>query len=586
MTDRSLETGQVRAGSRWPVGSWLKRLRWPSPLLLLACAILACIGLLTQPLVLPLGPMYWDLTVYLDGARRIADGQEPLIDFFTPVGPLGYWLFAWLDGLFPQGQPLLIAQWSLLLVTAPPLALVLRDLDKRSRATALALLGPYLVFQLLPVNVEHYSFFPGFDGYGIYNRQVSITLYVLVAALVFLRDRRLLTGVLVWTMLALLLIKVTGFLAGGLICAFALLAGRIDARQAGIAAALACLPLLVLEIASGMVSAYVASIVELISMNAGGILPRFLQAGSLHLDIVGAAALLIAALLILTRTQLRAAIVGFARAPGFAASRGLLDCEPFWLAVTLFAGLFFETQNTGGQAFIFIWPVLLLILTNWLGGGRRGAVLVLALVAATAIPPLETVLQRAARTMLAQTGYSDLPHSALGKLGQVSQHRDVIARAQAMQAIYASDRPTFEAIAAKGMLPSQSLYSELDFQAGWLLAIDAGIAAIRAYEAQHGVRFETIVNLNFANAFPYLMERSAVRHIAIGADPFRAVPELDGETMAAVADADLILYPLCPVTVANEALRERYAPAMVGRHWIDLGPCWQGSVKADAGGRQ
>lgn len=585
MTDSSLETGQVRAGSRWPVRSWLKRLRWPSPLLVLACAILVCVGLLTQPLVLPLGPMYWDLTVYLDAAKRIADGQQPLIDFFTPVGPLGYWLFAWLDGLFPPGQPLLIAQWSMLLVTAPPLVLILRDLDKRSRATAFALLGPYLVFQLLPVNVEHYSFFPGFDGYGIYNRQVSITLYVLVAALVFLRDRRLLTGVLVWTMLALLLIKITGFLAGGLICAFALLAGRIDARQAAIAALLAGLPLLALEISSGMVSAYVASIVELVSMNAGGILPRFLQAGSLHLDIVGAAALLILSLLVLGRAELGAAIAELAHRRSLAALHALLDREPFWLAVVLFAGLFFETQNTGGQAFIFIWPVLLAILTNWFGSGRRRAIIVLALVAATAIPPLETVLQRAARTVLAQTGYIDLPHSALGKLGQVSQHRDVMVRAQAMQAIYASDRPTFEAIAAKGMLPSQSLYSELDFQAGWLLAIDTGIAAIRAYEAQHGVRFETIVNLNFANAFPYLMDRGTVRHIAIGADPFRAVPELDGETMAAVADADLILYPLCPVTVANEALRDRYAPAMVGRRWIDLGPCWRGSVKADVGAR-
>lgn len=581
MTDGSLEAGQVGAGSRWSAGSWLRRLRAPSPLLLLACAVLACIGLLTQPLALPLGPMYWDLVVYLDAANRIADGQQPLVDFFAPVGPLGYWLFAWLDDLFPQAQPLLIAQWSTLLVTAPPMALILRDLDARSRPTALALLGPYLVFQILPVNVEHYSFFPGFDGFGIYNRQVSITLYVLVAALAFLRDRRLLVGVLVWTMLALLLIKVTGFLAGGLIGAFALMAGRIDGRQTAIAAVLACLPLLALELSGGMVSAYVESIVDLVSMNAGGILPRFLQAGSLHLDIVGAATLLILGLLVLGRAELGAAIVELARRRSLAALHALLDREPFWLAVVLFAGLFFETQNTGGQAFIFIWPVLLVILSNWLGSGRRSAVIVLALVAATAIPPLETVLQRAARTMLAQTGYSALPQTALGKLGQVSQHREVIARAQAMQEIYAADRPTFAAIAARGMLPSQSLYAELDFQAGWLLAIDSGIAAIRAHEAKIGSRFETIVSLNFANPFPYLMDRSAVRHIAIGADPFRAVPELDGETMAAIAGADLILYPQCPVTVANEALRERYAPAMVGRREIDLGPCWNGYVKAD-----
>lgn len=585
MTDGSLKAGGLGSGSRWPVRSWSRRLRWPSPLIVLACAVLTCIGLLMQPLTLPLGPMYWDLVVYLDAANRIADGQQPLIDFFAPVGPLGYWLFAWLDGLFPQGQPLLIAQWSTLLVTAPPMALILRDLDARSRATAFALLGPYLVFQLLPVNVEHYSFFPGFDGFGIYNRQVSITLYVFVAALIFLRDRRLLVAVLVWTMLALLLIKVTGFLAGGLIGAFALLAGRIDGRQTAIAAALACLPLLALELSGGMVSAYVESIVDLVSMNAGGILPRFLQAGSLHLDIVGAALLLILTLVVLGGAQLGEAVAGLARRRNLGSLHVLLDREPFWLAVVLFAGLSFETQNTGGQAFIFIWPVLLAILADWLGRGRRGSVLVLALVAATAIPPLETVLQRAARTALAQTGYLGLPHSALGKLGQVSQHREVIARAQAMQEIYASDRPTFEAIAARKILPSQSLYAELDFQAGWLLAVDAGIAAIRAHEAKTGTRFETIVSLNFANPFPYLMSRSAARHITVGADPFRAVPDLDAETMAAIADADLILYPRCPVTVANQALRERYLPAMVGRREIDLGPCWTGYVRVDGANR-
>jgi hypothetical protein len=64
--------------------------------------------------------MYWDLAPYLDAANRIAGGRLPLIGFFTPVGPLGYWLFAWLGELFTQSQPLLLAQWSIFLVTAPP----------------------------------------------------------------------------------------------------------------------------------------------------------------------------------------------------------------------------------------------------------------------------------------------------------------------------------------------------------------------------------------------------------------------------------------------------------------------------------
>ena len=44
-------------------------------------------------------------------------------------------------------------------------------------------------------------------------------------------------------------------------------------------------------------------------------------------------------------------------------------------------------------------------------------------------------------------------------------------------------------------------------------------------------------------------------------------------------EADLVLYPLCPVTVANEALRRIYAPVLTGRREIALGRCWKGYMK-------
>lgn len=589
MTDRQIggETGGIAGKAGLPAAlPRLVRVAAPLSVAVLAAAVLACGGLLLVPVTLPLGPMYWDLAIYLDGANRIASGQSPLIDFFTPVGPLGYWLFAGLDRIFPDSQPLLLAQWSTFVVTAPAMALILRDVEARSRPVALALLAPFLAFQILPINVENHSFFPGVDGYGVYNRQVSIVLYVLAAGLVWVRDRRVLTGVIVWTMLALLLIKVTGFLAGGLMVGFALLAGRIDLRQAMFAAAIACLPLIALELWSGLVSAYVASIATLLMLNAGGILPRFLQAASLHLDIVGASLALIACLAVLSRREIAAGADALLKRRDLRSFQALLDRDVFWLGVAVAAGLFFETQNTGGQAFIFAWPVLLTVVAAFAGSGRRGAFIVLALVAATAIPPLETVLQRAGRTLLAQINYVALPHSHLGRLGLVSQHRDVIERARTMRAIYAGHPATFQAISDQRLLPGPTLYSDLDFQAGWLMAIDEGVGAILAHEAREGVRFGTIMSLNFANPFPYLMNRTGVRHIAIGADPFRAVPEPDAEAVAAIADADLIVKPRCPVTVANEALHERYRAAMADRVEIALGPCWTGYVKTAVGLRR
>lgn len=556
--------------------AWLPNL----PLALLGIAILACALLLTLPLTLPLGPMYWDLVLYLDAANRIGDGQVPLIDFIAPVGPLGYWLFAGFDALFPRAHPLLLAQWCLFAVTAPAMAVILHKVGRPSRATALALLLPYLAFQILPINVEHYSFFPGTDGFGIYNRHVSIVLYVLVSGLVFLRGPAL-GAVIGWTLTALFLIKITGFLAGGLVTAFALAAGRIGWRPSALIAAAAGIGMFGLELSTGLVGAYLDSILALIAINAGGILPRFVQAASLHLDIVGAGTALGLALLWLDRRNIADAALALRREPSANGFVRLLDRDVAWLAVVLAAGLFFETQNTGGQAFIFIWPVLLMILSRWLGSGRRGALVVCGLVAATAIPPAETVLQRGARALMAQTGYSTLPNQHLGRLGLVSQHIDVMNRASAMLDIYAAYPATFQGFATREMLPGLQLYSELDFQASWLLAVDEGVSAILAHEQASGRRFETIMSLNFVNPFPAVMGRSAPRGIAIGADPFRAVPKPDDAEITLAREADLVLYPLCPVTVANEALRRIYAPVLTGRREIALGRCWKGYVRAD-----
>lgn len=129
---------------------------------------------------LTIGPSYWNVYQYYDAANRIFAGQVPGNDFFTPVGPLGYYVFAGWLAVFPNGQPVLLAQWSTLILTAPMMALVLFDVGKRSRATAFALLLPFLLFALLPFNTHEYYPFPGTDAFGTYNRQVCQLLYVLL----------------------------------------------------------------------------------------------------------------------------------------------------------------------------------------------------------------------------------------------------------------------------------------------------------------------------------------------------------------------------------------------------------------------
>src|SRR5690606_19591055 len=159
-----------------------------APLFWLAVALILLIVLLSFQLSAPIGPMYWDSYIYFDAAQRIKMGQVPNLDFATPVGPLGYYLFAWGQSLFPKAQPLLLVQWSILIVAAPLMFWLLAELRSQSRTTGFLLLVPFLVFATFPANTQSFYPYPGLDGFGIYNRHTSLLLYVLMCGLMFMRD--------------------------------------------------------------------------------------------------------------------------------------------------------------------------------------------------------------------------------------------------------------------------------------------------------------------------------------------------------------------------------------------------------------
>lgn len=169
---------------------------------------------------------------------------------------------------------------------------ILAHVGQRSRATAFALLLPFLFFQLLPMNVEQYSSYPSVDGYGIYNRHTSVLLYILFCGLMFIRSQWSLFIVVTWTCLALFLLKITGFIAAGLLCAFAFVAGRMTMREVLGTVAAFLLALVTLDATLGVVRAYLADISLLVRLNEGNLLSRFLQASSLHFGILAPAATL------------------------------------------------------------------------------------------------------------------------------------------------------------------------------------------------------------------------------------------------------------------------------------------------------
>lgn len=525
------------------------------------------VAALSLPLRLSLGPNYWDTAIYLDAVHRIRLGQVPSLDFFAPVGPLGYYLVAALDAVFPRAQPMLLVNWALLPVLLPAMVLLAAHVGARSRARALALLLPFLLFASLPVNLHSLYPMPGFDGYGHYNRHVSLLLYALVATLLFAQGRRLAIGLVAALMLALFLVKITGAVTGALLVGYAVLAGRLRFGDAVLAAAIVLGALLLIDLPTGLVRAYLADILALLGLNTGALLPRFLTVASVKFNVIGPGLLLLGLLAFAAWRE--------GRARSLAGLRALLDAPLGWLAATLLALTFFETQNTGSLEFIGLWPVLLLVLGEWRERRDRLRPAVMVLVLAVALPSALIFVERSARALLGAPTYVGLRVSDLGPLGRVGVKRDIAERAEGMLAHYATQPQAYRDLAARGLLPSYILYSEIDYQATWLLELQQGLDAIRAWEAANGRRLGGLFTLDFTDPMNALLGRTPPRHVPIGVDPGRSTPALDPRALAALAGADAILAPKCPVTTAREAIATHFAPALQGRQRVALSPCWE-----------
>lgn len=535
--------------------------------------LLAFVGLLVLlqilPLTLPLGPMFWDTLIYYDAIGRMANGQVPVLDFFIPVGPFEYYLAYFSNSIFPNANPILMTQWIWLPVSAPVVALILWDVGRRSFAAAIGLLIPWMLFTALPFNVVDFYPFPGTDGFGIYNRHGAHLLYLVAATVLFVRQPLIKTITLSILVTGLAFCKITAFIAAGPILLFGFALGRISLVSV-FATALICAALAgALELATGMVSVYLSDILLLASQNSGAILPRFFTVISQRFDVLAAGGLLCIALL----------LAHFRHPPQREGLAGFLDSDWFWIGILLFSGLFYETQNTGSHAFIMVWPGLLAVLLRQRESqaGLRTAILVL--VAFTAIPTATKVTHKAIRTAAVAPGYIKLDAPDLGVLGNISAKDIFVERAERMKSVYPNNHKALEDIAATEALPAFLLFADPDYQYLNLLEIQNATVAIKELEAQSGRVFETILNLDFANPFPFILDRVGPKHVAIGADPSRAVPDPDERTLQSIRNTDLVLLPTCPIHYARKTLEALYMPGLTGHEKRSLTPCFDAYVR-------
>ncbi|MGE7468956.1 hypothetical protein ACQKLX_05930 [Bosea sp. NPDC003192] len=545
---------------------------WASPVIWLAAFLAFVLAGLLLPLRLPLGSYYWDTAVYLDAAQRIREGQVPNIDFFAPVGPLGYYLVAGLDRLFPTAHPLLTANWGLLPIALPLLAILVFHVGRHSRGLALALLLPFLLFASLPINLHEVYPLPGFDGYGHYNRHVALLLYVLIATLMFARERALMTWLVAALMLTLFLVKVTGAVAGAMLVGYAVLTGRMRLRDACLAAAAAVGTLAVIDLATGgLARAYLDDILILLKLNTGALLPRFLTVASFKFEVI-APTLALVGLLAYVAWQTRPAgtlssLAAFAVSPGG------------WLTVALVALTFFETQNTGSLEFIGLWPILLALLLAWRRRDDSLRPAVLLLICIVAAPSAVNFIERSARAAFGAPTYFQLDVDDVGKLGRVSVKDEIAERAPIMLQHYARHQPAYADLAATGQQPSLMLYSEIDHHAIWLLEVEQGILAIRAWEQANRRELNGVFTLDFVDIMNRLLDRRPPRHVPIGIDPTRSNPRLETQMLESLRQTDAILAPKCPLTSIRAAIFQHFAKALENRSKVVLAPCWDMYLK-------
>ncbi|WP_422369941.1 hypothetical protein [Hoeflea sp.] len=540
----------------------------------LGLTIVALAAVLMLPLELPIGASFWDTYIYLDGAYRIEQGQQIYRDFHAPVGPLSYVLFGLLHDVFETANIVLLIQWCMMLVTVPVMAVVSWHAARRGTWTVLALLVPYLVFSILPFNVVSWNVFPGVDGFGYYNRHGAVLLYLLVAALFFVPSRLALVLVIATILLALAFTKINAFAAAGLILFVAVVTRRIGLATSAAVAAICLGITAVLQLTTGVVSAYVFSVLRIFDNNTGVLFQNIMFTVSMRFDVILAAGILA---LYLLWSQMRGGtdlVAVFDRPSGRPVSPNVLDRDWIWLGVLIVANILYESQNWGSAAFISLWPLLVVFLLArpWSEVQARPALALL--IALTALPTFTKVAHSAFRAAATSVRDASIETPNLPPSINMSAKDLSVTGAGKSRVVMEQHRRAYERYAREDILPHYWLYFDHRFQINVLETMNEVIAAIHEREAELGRRYEVIDLRDFANPIVAAMQRTPARGVAIGADPYRAAFPLTDIEIGMLADSDLVLLPVCPVTTAREKLLADHAEAYAGFRRIRLTGCF------------
>jgi hypothetical protein len=543
--------------------------------------------LLALPIRLPLGGNYFDLYFIMDGAYRVGLGQIPHADFFAPSGALSFYLLAGAERLFPRAQPLLAAQLSMLALTLPLMFLAAIDVDRRSRLAAFALVAPFAIFSLAPINAIEFYPAPGADGIGVYNRQSGLVLYALMAAMFLMAEGWRRNLVLALALAALFYIKINVFLPALVLMAFGFVSGLLAARSAAIVLGTAFAAIVAAGAPTGLLAPYLSDVAAMVAHNRGHALSRMATMFSVKFDVIMTMSALILALLALRFAEIWRLILKLAHGPAAERLwhlRRLLQHDVALIGVGFTMSIVIEMQNTGSQEFVYLWPLLLAALTRLRADAEPRATrwkpALMMLFAAATLPTMVTILHRSARMIAVAPTYASLGLPELEALDRVVVRPENLAHARAMSAHYAGARANFTTLAEAGHMPSSILWSHIEYQAFYLLDLADAAAALRRLEASTGRTFASVYTPDNVDMMPYALGRAPLKDVTVSLDFGRGFPASRQAKLIAAADrADAIFLRRCPVTPYALDIVKLMQPALTGRDMIALTPCWDVAVK-------
>jgi hypothetical protein len=570
----SVHSDDVRAiDARW---------RWAA-YALVGAGILIAVVLLVTCHRLPIAPSYSDSVMYTDGKHRIDFGQIPHVDFFSPFGLFPYYAFAVTKSIFPDAQTVLAAQLPILILLGPLLIWIAATSARRGAALVATAL--FVLFCLTPCNFQEADLRDivgarGVDGFGIYNRQAGLILYVLAAALWLGGSRAVIITVSAVTLALLFFTKVTAFAAGFALVAQGLLMHRIRlVKWLPVVMAPTVLIAGVLELSTGYLHAYIDDLLTLARAEGGkgNAKWRLIEAARQSPILLAATGLFVLGQLWTARaiwTRVRESGLSDLARMAFDFVRS--ETAAFLLLVAV--AIFIESQNTGSQAYIFVAPAAIALIAadrrNWLGAPALAA-----LVSVMTLLPLN----QAARLAFTTYRQSDVVSPELASFGLMADRHEleesmrwIEQNAPATPLWLASQ--SSEPAPRTGDEPAAAVYQEGEII--FFLVAARGGAAMKGWLEKQKPSDFTVTTLGFVEPISAMLGLRPLTGLPVVCDPPRTVPAQSVAKLDANwSKADGILVPRC---FGLDSIIRLGAPALAGRTGQRIDACWDLYLKQHA----